>query len=131
MKKLTIENNYNYYMLIDSFDLDELIEVEDDDYQGSSYYLFRDGDKYGILVFGWGSCGGCDTLDSIHDENWKNPTKLLEEVIDFRDGLYDSITWRSRDEMILYILDKDFDLEWYGHSEGGRKFISELKKYSF
>lgn len=131
MKKLTNNDYYNYYMLIDSFELDELVEVEDNDYQGSSYYLFRNGDKYGILIFGWGSCSGCDTLQGIHDDNWKDSTKLVEDLTEFRDELYNSITWRSRDEMILYILEKDFGLEWYGHSDGGRKFIEELKNYSF
>lgn len=131
MKKLTNERYYNYNNLIDSFELDEVFEVEDDDYQGSSYYLFRNEDKYGILIFGWGSCSGCDALEGIQSDNWKDSTKLVEELTEFRDDLYSSITWRSRDEMVLYVLEKDFGLEWYGYSDGGRKFIEELKNYSF
>jgi hypothetical protein len=128
MKEIT-KDFRNYEMIVDSFELGILIEVEDDDYQGDSFFLLRDHEKYGILIFGWGSCSGCDPLDEICD-SFKG-SKFIEEMTKFRDDMYDSIVWRSREEIVEYISEKNFNFEWYGHSEGGRKFIKELKNYSF
>lgn len=128
MKEIT-EISDNYDMLVDSFGIESLIHVDDDDYQGSTYILLRDGNRYGILIFGWGSCSGCDTLQDITDN--RNKIQVLKDLNEYRDEMYDSITWRSRHEMIDYISAKDFKLEWYGHSSGGLRFIKELKDYSF
>lgn len=41
-----------------------LVKIDDDDYQGDSRILYRNGSRYGVLVFGWGSCSGCDSLQA-------------------------------------------------------------------
>lgn len=134
MKNIT-EIVYNYETLIESFEIESLITVEDNDYQGSSYILLRNNNNYGILIFGWGSCSGCDTLqditDSYSNSNQVTKIEILKNLNDFRNELYESITWRSRDEIEEYMRTKDFGLEWYGHNDGGRKFVKELKNYSF
>jgi hypothetical protein len=94
----------SYRELIDSFETKVLMEKHDDDYQGDSFYLLTDGERYGILVFGWGSCSGCDGLEACGSR---------EEVIQLRDGLWNSITWRSDEEMVDYIASKDWSLEYY------------------
>jgi hypothetical protein len=132
MKSIT-EIVSNYDVLVESFEVERLIDVRDNDWQGSSYYVLRENEKYGILVFGWGSCSGCDSLEAITDHyyNGKNEETIIKELNEFRDNLYNSITWRPREEMIDYVSTKDFGLEWYGHADGGRKFVEELKSYFF
>jgi hypothetical protein len=41
-----------------------VVKVDDNDYQGDSRVLYRDGDRWGYLQFGWGSCSGCDALQA-------------------------------------------------------------------
>jgi hypothetical protein len=132
MKQIT-EIVRNYDALIESFEMESLIQVDDDDYQGDSYVLFRNNDQFGILIFGWGSCSGCDALESITDHypSGKNKVEIVKDLNEFRDEMYSSITWRSRDEMVEYVSTKDFGLEWYNFNDGGRKFVKELKNYSF
>ena len=48
----------DYQPLLESFEYDILLQIDDNDYQGDSRLLFKDGDRFGILTFGWGSCSG-------------------------------------------------------------------------
>lgn len=110
----------SYDELVDSFGVTTLIEEHDDDYQGDSYYLLSNGSEFGILVFGWGSCSGCDSLEACDSR---------EEVIALRDDLWNGIVWRTEEDMIEYIKTKDWDLEWYISSYGrsaGNVFVDAL-----
>ena len=49
-----------YRDLIASMGVENLLQVDDNDYQGDSRILVRDYHRYGLLLFGWGSCSGCD-----------------------------------------------------------------------
>lgn len=42
--------------------------VGDDGYQGDIVVILRDGDRYGFVVDGYGSCSGCDALYACEDE---------------------------------------------------------------
>lgn len=60
----------SYEAMVTSFGFNELAKVSIGAYQGDTSYLLRDGDRYGYLDFGWGSCSGCDALeacDSVAD----------------------------------------------------------------
>lgn len=107
----------SYDELIDSFEVLTLIEEHDDDYQGDSFYLFTDGRQFGILVFGWGSCSGCDALEGCDSE---------EEVIELRGDLWNSIVWRSESEMIEYLRTHDSPSKWYYYTDAGRRFDRKL-----
>lgn len=130
MKQIT-EIVSNYEALIESFEMESLIHIDDADWQGDSFVLLRNRNQYGILIFGFGSCSGCDAFESIVDRyaNQKSNVEIIKDLNDFRDEMYSSIAWRSRDEMIEYVSTKDFGLEWYGFNDGGRKFVKELKNY--
>ena len=67
----------DYRPMIDSFGYEILLQVDDKDYQGDSRLLFRDVSRYGILIFGWGSCSGCDSLQACES---------LEDVEKLRNG---------------------------------------------
>lgn len=113
--------------IVATFGCEVLINISDDDYQGSTFYLLREGKKYGILICGFGSCSGCDELLAINDDI--RLSNDFGELVEYRDRLYNSIQWRTRQEMKEYVLTKDFNLEWYGHWSVGGDFITTVKNY--
>lgn len=123
MKPLPIKSDsyyYSYGQLLESFEVEVLHRVDDDDYQGDTRVLLRDGDRYGILTFGWGSCSGCDALEACRD---------YEEVTELRDGLWNRVHWEpSREAMLEYVNDKDWPLEYSWSSKEHRQFVADIKK---
>lgn len=107
----------SYDELIDSFEVEVLVRVDDDDYQGDTRLLVRDGGRYGLITFGWGSCSGCDALEAAGAN--------LVEVTELRDQIWSQAHWEdSADLMLAYIYGKDWSLD-YSHHEG---FLSQVKK---
>ena len=98
----------------------DIIDHEDEDaWQGDSWYLFKQ-DDYGYLVFGWGSCSGCDALQGCEN---------FDEVTDLLNRLHDSIIWKSREEMLEYFETKDWKLEYYGKNPEFKKFKARVIKH--
>jgi hypothetical protein len=102
-------NNYwcqnSYHDLIESFEHEVLVEYKEQDYQGDYLFLLRDGDRYGFLTFGFGSCSGCDALQGCDSK---------DEMIALRDNMYRSIRWEdSANAMVCYLLSKEYETEWY------------------
>lgn len=106
----------DYEPLLRSFGYETLLQVDDDDYQGDSRVLFRDGDRFGILIFGWGSCSGCDQLKAC--ENYK-------EIDELRDDLHDCIIWGTAAETLDYLRNHDWEGEFCWHAEETRKFVEQ------
>lgn len=77
--------------------------VDQDDYQGDSWVLFRDGDRFGYLQFGWGSCSGCDALQSCSN---------YYEIETLRDSLVTQIRWGTRGETVAYLRAIDPEVSW-------------------
>jgi hypothetical protein len=110
---------YDYDPLLKSFGYDILMKVDDDDYQGDSRILFKHGKKYGLLIFGWGSCSGCDALQACES---------YEEISDLRDLLYDQIVWRnSAKELREYIDKKDWEGHFAWRMKETRDFVNGAK----
>lgn len=109
------EHDYlDYSKLIDSFEVEVLRQDHDDDYSGDSRYLLRDGERYGLLFFGWGSCSGCDALQACG---------IQSEVTELRDLIWGYVHWEnSATELIRYITDKDWSLDFRG--DDSRPFLS-------
>lgn len=126
MKDLDNDNCGNYEALIESFEVDILLDEHDDDYQGDSFYLLRDADgRYGYLVFGWGSCSGCDAFAASSDDVWsgEDPSAL----IDLRDSLWDDVSWfDSLDDLRAYFKENDVKLQWYGHRSAFKVFLERV-----
>lgn len=107
MKQLEAKDYYSYSDLIESFEVETLVTVADDDYQGDTRHLLRDGERYGLLTFGWGSCSGCDALEGCSG---------ITEVTELRDQLWGQIHWEdSATAMLAYVDGKDWTLD-YSHS---------------
>lgn len=103
-----INANAGYEGLIESFEVEVLLVEEVGDWQGDSLYLLRDQDRYGILVFGWGSCSGCDAFEAAAYSE--------ESLTELRDELWASVQWFTREEVVKYAQGKDVSLEWYGQT---------------
>lgn len=78
-----IEDPPSYRDIVETFGK-VLIEEEVGDYQGDSLYLIRDGYRYGVLTFGWGSCSGCDALQDCRNQ---------EDIDRLQDDLERGIRW--------------------------------------
>lgn len=115
------EDRYQGYdELLESLEYEILVKVDDEDWQGDSRLLLKDGDRYGILIFGWGSCSGCDALYGASS---------IEEVEELRNQLNDSIHWEPNKETLLaYMNYKDWELDFSFHQEETKQFIEEVKK---
>jgi hypothetical protein len=61
-----------------------VVSVADEDYQGDTRYLLRDGDRWGLLIVGWGSCSGCDALQACD---------TYKELEDLRSELSAKVEW--------------------------------------
>lgn len=98
----------DYQQLIDSFGT-VLIQTDSNDYQGDTFALLTGEDsRLGFLVFGWGSCSGCDALQACNTN---------EEVAGLRNELLDSIRWfDSPAEAAQFFLQHDFAGDWHAGS---------------
>lgn len=118
MNVLPVQDYYSYDDLIESLGHEVILKVEDNDYQGDTRVLLRDGQRYGVLIFGWGSCSGCDALESAGSNH--------AEVTELRDGMVRDIHWEdSREAMHRYLSTKDWGLEYAWHSAETQEFVAK------
>jgi hypothetical protein len=111
----------SYDEIIESFGAEIVVDVTDDNYQGYSRYMLRDGDRFGFLIVGWGSCSGCDALQACdtHEE--------LQELVD---QLERDIHWEdSAADMLTYVNSKDWETERGGYKrEQTERFIDAARE---
>ncbi len=108
-----------YEALIEKMPGEEVISTGDNDYQGSSYVLLRDGDRYGYLEYGWGSCSGCDADQACSS---------LQDVADLFNSLNESIQWfDSLPGFLGWAKAHDWKGNW-SWGDGVGKFIRELNQ---
>jgi hypothetical protein len=96
----------DYSPLIES--IAEVVAREDDDgYQGDTFVIFRDANnksRFGFLSIGWGSCSGCDALQSC-----SSPL----EVEELRDGLARGVKWGTAQEIADHMRGAEERCEYY------------------
>ena len=91
----------SYTTITASFGYELLVSESTESWDGDTLEVLKDGDKYGLLIYGWGSCSICDALESC---------KSLEEVEELREDLHNSIIWYdSKGKLLKYIADKDWE----------------------
>ena len=109
----------DYGPLLESMGWTILLKVDDQDYQGDSRVLFRDGNRYGFLIFGWGSCSGCDALQACD---------TFEEAEQLRNRLVHDTEWYdSKENCLRRINTKDWELDHSWHAEETKQFIIKAK----
>lgn len=89
------------------------------DYTGDYLYLLRDGDRYGFLVQGYGSCSYCDALQSCES---------LDDVQALIHRMYDAVVWKeSADEFLKWVTrDRDWQDQWVWREEGTKRFVGRM-----
>lgn len=114
------EEFYDYQPIINSFG-NILIQIDDVDYSGDSRILYQKDGKYGYLIFGWGSCSGCDALQAC--DNYDDVDELIE-------SLKNNIKWYSSlQELQEYFKTKDWGLEYSCNQGETKEFIDKVLKF--
>lgn len=90
--------------LIKSWGHEVLVECWTGYYQGDIFVIVKDGDRYGFVAVGYGSCSGCDALVDA----------TLDEAIELSRRLESGIRWGTAQEIADYLTSDDTLLEWYG-----------------
>ena len=125
VKKLYEEDNSgwgwsNYQPMLDSFGK-IIVQVDDHDYQGDSRVLYNENGKIGFLLFGWGSCSGCDALQAC---------ETLDDVQALCNHLQDSIQWFDNKEQALnWFKTHDWEGDFSWHEEETKEFVKKVIEY--
>lgn len=114
----TEQSDYN--PLLESLGHEILLKMDDEDYQGDSRILFKNGNSYGLLIFGWGSCSGCDALQAC--QSWK-------ELEDLRNQLVNDIKWfDSSEDCLKYVKSHNWEGDFSWHAKETKEFVSKSVK---
>lgn len=112
-------NIYDYTPMLEQFG-EILIRVDEAEYQGDSYLIYKKDNSYGYLRFGWGSCSGCDALQAC---------STMQEVQELMDSLFNDIIWfDSLAELKDYFAKKDWALEYSWHIDYFKDFVNQVEK---
>ena len=110
----------DYQPMLDAFGK-VAIRVDDDDYQGDSRLLYDENGKIGVLIFGWGSCSGCDALLACDS---------LEEVQELCDSLQEDIKWfDDKKQALEYFTNHDWQGVYSWHQTETKEFINKCIEY--
>ena len=119
MQEITKDNVYdfsNYNQMLESFEYEILLKIDDDDWQGDSRVIFKDSRKYGWLQFGWGSCSGCDELEGCGHN--------IEALQQLQKTLFNSIKWfDSLENAIEFFDNHDWQGDYSWHRKEQQDFI--------
>jgi hypothetical protein len=111
---------YDYDPLLESFGYEIAVKEDEHNYQGDSFVLFRNGLCFGVLVFGWGSCSGCDALQACN--SYEDVEKLQKE-------LHEEILWFDKDQVMPYLLGAEQANRWYQDNDVFTKFRDRVFDY--
>lgn len=112
----------NYDPILESFEGEIVIKVDDYDWQGDSRLLYKyDNGGYGYLLFGWGSCSGCDALQACN--SFEQVDELIRELHD------DIIRFDTKAEALKYFKEHDWKGDYTTNSEEHAQFVSDVIKY--
>lgn len=98
-------------------------------YQGDSIAVVSDGVRRGIVVWGYGSCSGCDALEGATPSYWREDEEQdWSEVNSLADSLLESVRWAPDGDVSLIakeMLDKN---DWYLYDEEMKSYLTELSE---
>lgn len=112
---------YDYSPILDELGKN-ILQVDDDDYQGDSRVLLRqstppawDPPLYGILIFGWGSCSGCDALQAC------NSYEDLDALID---QMRAKVIWGTKPQTIAFLKGHDWEGDYTNTDGNTARFVN-------
>lgn len=99
-----------------------VVKVDENDYSGDSLVLLRKESRYGFLIFGWGSCSGCDALQGCN--SYRDIEQLIQQ-------LENNIIWfDSLGEAESYIFNAALRQgSYYYQTELWGRFQSKVRSY--
>ncbi len=108
--------SWNYNDLVTTGMGLEVLEAEDfGAYEGDTLLVVTVGARYGWLLFGWGSCSGCDPLEGC---------RSLADLTSLRDDMYADIHWEdSREALADWLHDRDWEGQWLYREAGAMEFV--------
>ena len=110
----------DYQPMLDAFG-NIAVQVDDDDYQGDSRVLYDENGEIGLLIFGWGSCSGCDALQACGS---------LEEVQELCDKLQEDIKWfDDKKQALEYFTSHDWQGDYSWHQTETKEFVNKCIEY--
>lgn len=112
-----------YMTLIQAMGHDLLVHLSESGWSGDDFLLMRDADgRYGFLVFGWGSCSGCDAMEAA--SSWEDAEAIYQK-------LCDDVHWfDTLAGCVAYIHDKHrAGMEWYRFSDEFPSFVQQVDEY--
>lgn len=115
-----------YETIVASWGYEVLAFTVTGSYQGDQEVLLRDGDRYGFLMIGYGSCSGCDALEAIVPWDLKRSTDFTE-VDRFVEDLRNEIEWHDSaaqlaNALTVYANNPDGS-RWYTHDSEVRDVL--------
>ena len=109
---------YDYTPIIDYLG-ECLVRADEADYQGDTYVVLKKDKKYGLLVFGWGSCSGCDALQG--SESYEDIGKLIEMF-------ESSVLWfDTLDELKQHVTNRDGENSYFYHQDIWNYFVDKVR----
>ena len=122
----------SYHQIVDGFGVTVLAHEAVGDYQGDYLYLLKDGERFGFLVVGYGSCSGCDALEAVLSCRSVGED-LFESVQELADSLHREVIWKdSAADMIAYLKERDgANSYFYGEAkEVIKEYVEILEKHA-
>ena len=105
---------YSYGAMVASWGY-EILDMEPfGEYHGDYAVLLQDGNRYGWLTFGYGSCSGCDTMEYL---DYGGGTE--KEYIEFAEQVRNEIKWDSARGLADWLSDTEIQEGKYSWHEDG------------
>lgn len=116
---------YSYGKMVEEWGYKKLLMKDIGSYEGDWLVLVQDGGMFGFVSFGYGSCSGCDELESISYAADKE--KAAKEYREFREGLRTKIIWKSKQNMIDWLKDRDVqETKFYWYESEAVEVLGEM-----
>lgn len=98
------------------------IRMDDDDYSGDTRILYEQPDgRIGVLIFGWGSCSGCDALQGSNS---------ISELADLIEETRKEVQWfNSKPEALKWFQERDWPGQYSWHEEETKRFVEQAIEY--
>jgi len=130
MKPAFVDSDYGYVSyenIVDSWGYDVIDWVVTGSYQGDHVVLLGDGDRRAVVIIGYGSCSGCDHLESISPYGYGDEDKDWSEVIQFSEDMKKGIEWKNSPEefaadLNAWLSEKDAN-DWYSFDDEIRQAV--------
>lgn len=91
-------------------------------YQGDHLALVKNGAAIGLIVFGYGSCSGCDELEAITP--YSDDEADWSPVIEFAEKLRGDIHWEGDRDQLREWVDATPENHWWSYDDEIAKWLN-------